>query len=332
MNPFSSFSSKTSYKTFLAVQSVLTKVLVIAIWLTLTGCEPAEQHIRESPNTTITVTDYTGTPVVLEKAATRVIALAPHIVENIYSAGAGDLLVASVNYANFPAAATQLPVVGGYNQFNLEAIAALNPDLIIAWHSGTPQHFFDKIKQLGIPLYLDEPSTLEEIARSLRDIGKLTGHEVTAEQAAQRYLSRLQTLRAQQTHKAPITVFYQVWDDPLYTINGQQIISDVLALCGGVNIYADEKIKAPVISLESLVERDPHVIMTGSLDQRVDQALARWSTWETISAGKLDNLFVVNPDIVTRHTVRLLDGADSICTHLDTARQHVANQSTTFQQ
>ena len=189
----------------------------------------------------ISVQDDSGSIITLEEPAKRIIALAPHIVENVYTAGAGDLLVASVNYANYPAEAENLPKVGGYNKFNIEAIAALKPDVIFAWQSGTPDHFFEKLKQLGIPLYLDEPSTIKEVANSIRNIGILTGRQTQSEQAAKQHLQGLAELKKSQLGKPPLKVFYQAWDDPLYTINGKQIISDVIRLCGGNNIFAKKK-------------------------------------------------------------------------------------------
>ncbi len=276
-----------------------------------------------SSTTSISVEDDSGSTIILTKPAKRIIALAPHIVENVYSAGAGDLLVASVNYANYPPEAEKLPKVGGYNKFNIEAIAALKPDVIFAWQSGTPDHFFEKLKQLGIPLYLDEPSTIKEVANSIRNIGILTGRNDVAEKAAQVHLQDLAKLKKTQANKKPIKVFYQVWDDPLYTINGKQIISDVLRLCGGINIYASESIKAPIISLESLIERDPDVIMTGSTHKSSDEALGRWKTWSSMSAVKHNNLFVVNADIVSRHTARIIQGAESVCEKFDIARDNL---------
>lgn len=303
----------------------LLNLLLIPILFLLTACgsEPKEGNSHQSNVNSIRVTDNSGVVITLNSPAERIIALAPHIVENVYSAGAGSQLVASVDYANYPPESENLPKVGGYNKFNIESIAALQPDVIFVWESGTPKPFIDKIKQLGIPVYLDEPSTLEEIADSIRNIGKLTGNDEVAKQAAEKHLSDLAALRQSQVNKDPVNVFYQVWDDPLYTINGKQIISSVLRLCGGINIYADEKIKAPIISLESLIERNPQVIMTGSTHESTDKSLDRWKKWPNMTAVAHENLFVVNADIVSRHTVRLIQGATSICQKLDIARANL---------
>ena len=271
----------------------------------------------------LTVVDDSGATIRLKKPAIRIVALAPHIVENIYSAGAGDLLVASVNHADYPPEASSLPRVGGYNTFNIEAIAALKPDVIFAWQSGTPKHFIDKIKQLGIPLYLDEPSTMEEVANSIRNIGILTNRKNTAEITIKKYLNDLQQLRQINVAKTNVTVFYQVWHDPIYTINGQQIISDVLRICGGKNIYASEKIKAPIITIESLIARNPDIIISGSNHEKNVDPLHRWKKWPNLTAIKHNNLFTVNADIVSRHTVRLIQGAHSVCENFDIARQNL---------
>ncbi len=308
---------------------ISTAMFFLTLALSLTACTPDNDSRvntpdkRDNQSNIIQIIDDSGEPVTLNKPAQRVIALAPHIVENVYSAGAGDLLIARVNYANFPPEATTLPKVGGYNQFNIEAIADLKPDLILAWESGTPEHFITKLRQLGIPLYLDEPSTISEVARSIRHIGKLTGRYDHAEKVAQQHLKDLTKIEESQKHKTPITVFYQVWDDPIYTINGKQIISDVLRLCGGINIYASEPIKAPIISLESLIERNPEVIITGDTHTSIDEALGKWKSWPSIRAVKNSNLFVVNADIVSRHSIRILQGAESICEKLDQARTHL---------
>lgn len=306
-------------------KNFLLSLSFILVLFLLNACgEESKQESNPHLNVNgIHVTDNSGAVITLNSPAERIIALAPHIVENVYSAGAGAQLVASVNYANYPPEAESLPKVGGYNKFNIESIAALQPDVIFVWESGTPKPFIDKIKQLGIPVYLDEPSTLEEIADSIRNIGRLTGNDEVANQAADKHLSDLAVLKQTQTHKKLVKVFYQVWDDPLYTINGKQVISSVLRLCGGTNIYADESIKAPIISLESLIERNPEVIMTGSTHESTDKSLDRWKKWPNMTAVKHKNLFVVNADIVSRHTVRLIQGAASICQKLDIARANL---------
>jgi len=300
-------------------KTLLLATLLTATLLSMTACGDSENEVSQ---TSIQIKDDAGNIITLDKPATRVIGLAPHVIENLYSAGAGKQLIAGSDYADFPEAASKLPKVSGYNTFNLEMIASLEPDLVVAWQSGTPDHVVSKIKQLGIPVYLDEPSTMEHIADSVRRLGKLTGNEGVANKAADTHLDKIQTLRDTHSGKTPLKVFYQVWSDPIYTINGKQMISDVIALCGGVNIFASEKIKAPIVSLEAIIDRDPDVIMTGSKTQTASQALSDWYKWSKVSAVKGENLFVVNPDVVSRHTMRIIQGAEEVCEKLDIARHN----------
>jgi len=307
--------------------NLLKCALSLTLLIAISACDnSAVTPANKNTETQIQVTDDAGNVITLDKPAQKVIGLAPHVIENLYSAGAGKQLIAGVSYADFPEEATKLPIVGGYNKFNIEMIASMKPDLIVAWQSGTPDHFFAKIKQLGIPLYLDEPSTMEHIADSVKRLGKLTGNEAVANKAAEAHLSKVAELRELRKGKPSLKVFYQVWPDPLYTINGEQVISDLIALCGGVNIFADEEIKAPIISSEAVITNNPDVIITGSHTQTPKQALANWYEWKTLSAVQHDNLFVVNPDIVSRHTFRITQGAEQVCKKFDIARQNMQNK------
>ncbi|MGH1543198.1 MAG: cobalamin-binding protein [Arenicella sp.] len=269
----------------------------------------------------IRVTDFLGNITELPKPAKRIIALAPHIVENVYSAGAGKQLVGVVNYSNFPEETSGLPIVGGYQSINLEAIISLQPDLILGWESGNKPQVFEKIRQLGIPLYIDQPHSLEDVARAIKDIGQLSGNKQYSIKAAKTYLQRLKQLRQRYQDQEILSVFYQVWNKPLYTLNDKHIISDIIRLCGGHNIYADEAILSPVISLESLLQRDPQVIIASGMGEQRPQWLEDWRQWPSLQAVKQDTLYFVPPDLIQRHTMRILQGTEMLCEHLATARE-----------
>ena len=268
----------------------------------------------------VSVVDFTGNTIRLNQAAKRIVALAPHVVENIYSAGAGNKLVGVVSYSNYPADALKLPIVGGYEQTNHEKIIELNPDLIIGWETGNSHSSLQRLSDLGYPVYIDQPNNLQDVAKSIRDIGVLSGTSDHANKIADQYLLDLAETRSQYKNAKLLRVFYQVWNSPLYTINGNHIISDAINICGGVNIYADEFAVSPVINIESLLERDPDVIIAGGMSSSRPEWLDDWKAWPSLKAVAKDNLFHVNPDHIQRHTARLLLGLDSICTQLDQAR------------
>jgi len=170
-------------------------------------------------------------------------------------------------------------------------------------------------------VYIDQPDNLEDVAKSIRDIGVLAGRSEIAEAAAADYLSKVRQIKQLNQAKAKVSTFYQVWNDPLQTINGKHIISDAIALCSGQNIYAEEPVIAPVINIESILQRDPLAIIASGMSSARPEWLDDWKSWPSLTAVKNDNLFFVEPDHIQRHTVRILLGIESICSHLDMARQ-----------
>lgn len=276
--------------------------------------------IANSAATDLSVVDFTGKTIQLEKPATRIVALAPHIVENIYSAGAGAQLVGAVKHSDYPDEAKNIERVGGYQSINLEAVVALRPDLVLAWQSGNKDRDIQSLMALGIPVYVDQLDKLEDIARVIRDIGILTGNKETSAATANRFEQTLQQLKEQYQNRSPVTVFYQVWNKPLYSINGHHVISDIIRLCGGVNIYAEEPVLSPIVSLESVLALNPGVIIASGMGEERPEWLDEWARWPVLDAVQKDNLYFVHPDLIQRHTARILEGAEAFCAHLDTAR------------
>lgn len=274
----------------------------------------------------IIVTDFSNNEVILAKPAMRIITLAPHIVENVFSAGAGEKLVGVVAYSDFPKQATSLPIVGSYTSVNLEKIVELEPDLIITWQSNNSDETLNRIRELGFTVYVDQPKTLVDIAKSIRDIGKLSGHSVFANKTADEYLKKLAVIQQTQRKAHKVTAFYQVWNSPLQTINGNHIISAAIEICGGVNIYADEFAIAPIINIESILDKNPEAIIASGMSDSRPEWLDEWLQWPSLSAVHNNNLFFVDPDHIQRHTVRILLGVATICQQLDSARTKRSKQ------
>lgn len=284
----------------------------IALWHLATLTQVAHADVQ--------VTDFQGRTVTLEQPAERIVALAPHIVENAFSAGAGDKLVAAVNYSDYPPAAKELPQLGGYKAVSVEAVVALKPDLVLVWRSGNGDTLIRQLERMGLTVFVDEPRTLEDVARSVQAIGVLAGTEGEAEEAARVFTRRLEGLRGEYSDRPPVTVLYQVWNQPLQTLNGEHLVSDVIRLCGGRNAYADAEPIAPKINMESVLERDPQAIVASGMGDERPEWLDEWKEWPGLTAVKQDNLFFVPPDLIQRHTFRILDGAELLCRHLSTAR------------
>lgn len=271
-------------------------------------------------NAEIVVTDDTGATLRLKAPAQRIVSLAPHVTETLFAAGAGDRVVGAVEYSDYPEAAKKIPRIGGYSRLDLEAIAARKPDLVIGWASGNSPAHIDKLRALGLPVYLAQPERIDDAAANLERYGELAGTPGPARAAAAHFRARLAALRARHAARPPVRVFYQIWKQPLMTVGGGQVISDVIRLCGGENVFADLKPLAPKVTVEAVLAADPEVIVASGMGESRPEWLDDWRQWKSMTAVKRDNLFFVQPDLIQRHTPRLADGAERLCAHLETAR------------
>ncbi len=272
----------------------------------------------------ISVTDDTGAAVTLKQQARRIVTLAPHLAETLFAAGAGDRLVGTVDYSDYPEAAKKVPRVGGYSRVDLEAVVALKPDLIIAWYSGNAPANIEKLRGFGFPVYVSQPDRIEDVAREIERIGRLAGTSQAADAAAENFRARLDGLRREYEKKARVRTFYQIWKQPLSTVGGRQIISSVIRLCGGDNVFGDLQALAPVVSVEAVVSTDPEAIVASGMGEARPEWLDDWKRWPAITAVARNNLFFVPPELIQRHTPRLLDGAEVLCRHLQSARDRRA--------
>jgi iron complex transport system substrate-binding protein len=270
----------------------------------------------------VNVIDDTGQQVSLAHPANRIVALAPHVVETLFAAGAGDKIVGAVDYSDYPAAAKTIPRVGGYSAFNLEAIAALKPDLVIAWASGNSPSAIEKIRSLGIPIYLSQINTVAEVANEIEKFGTLAGTQNIATPATRNFRKQLDDLARQYQNKSEVRVFYQISESPLMTIGGKQIISNALAICGGKNIFANLAPMAPVITVESVLAANPEAIMTSGMQSINPSALAQWRKWPRLLATERQNFFFIDPDLMNRSGPRIIEGTQMLCKAVETARQH----------
>ena len=266
------------------------------------------------------VPDDAGQHLTLPRPATRIISLAPHITELLYAAGAGGRLVGAVEFSNHPTAAAALPRIGSHAAFDFERIVALKPDLAIAWGGGNPPGQIERLRRLGIPVFVNAPSKLADIPVALRQFGRLAGTAGLAEPAAQDFERRQAALAARHAGQRTVSVFYEIWNQPLMTVGGQHIISDVLALCGGRNVFAALPQPAATVGVEAVLRANPEVIIASGMDKERPEWLDDWRRWPQLAAVKDDHLTFVPPDLLQRHTPRLLDGATQVCDALQRAR------------
>lgn len=272
----------------------------------------------------VVVTDDAGHTLKLPRPAQRIVSLAPHLTELLFAAGAGGQVVAAVEYSNYPEAAKALPRIGSYAALDLERIAALKPDLVMAWGSGNPPGPVAQLRRLGIPVFVSEPQRLEDIGPSLVRLGDLAGTEAVARHAADAFEARRTTLTARYADRRPVTVFYEIWNQPLMTVGGTHIISAAMALCGGRNVFDAVRQPAATVGLEAVLATDPEAIVASGMGESRPDWLDDWQRWPQLTAVKRGNLFFVPPDLLQRHTPRILDGAERLCAALDAARRRAA--------
>lgn len=268
----------------------------------------------------IVTRDDAGQELRLPRPARRIVTLSPHVTELLFAAGAGANLIATVEFSDYPPEAKRLPRVGGYETLDVERIVALKPDLVVAWGSGNSPSVIDQLRALGLALFVSEPRSLDDVASTLQTLGRLAGAESSANRAAASFRQRAAEIRARYSTRPPVRVFYQVWDLPLMTVNDAHLISKVLNLCGGINVFGSLSALAPTVDVEAVLAADPEVIIGSEEAGARNDALEAWRRWPRLSASKRGNIFQMPPDIMVRHAPRILDAAQIVCDRLEQAR------------
>lgn len=256
----------------------------------------------------------------LLEPAQRVVSLSPHLTELLFAIGAGEQVVGAMAHSDYPPAARHIPRIGSHGALDIERILGLQPDLLVAWGSGNRGAALAQLRAVGVPVFSSEPKRLADIAEALRELGVLTGRHAQAERQAQAFLRRLRRLQARYSDRPPVTVFYQLWSQPLMTVGGPQMISRVIRLCGGRNVFAQLDTLAASVSLEAVLIADPEVIVAGTAAATRFVWTDRWRQWPNVLAVRRDNLHWLDPDRMQRHTPRLLDAAQAMCGLLEAAR------------
>ena len=253
-----------------------------------------------------------GLPVV---AAERVVSLAPSLTDMVLELGAADRLAGLLDGGPRPESLKDLPSVGRYGQVNLEQILALQPDLLLVWPGAVPEAQLQRLKAVGIPVYVADPHRLEDISRQFRELGVRLGRAEKGRELAETFDARMAQLRVQYRREQPLRVFYQVWDRPLYTVGGRQIISEALEVCGGRNLFADLDPPAPQVGQEAVLARDPQVILAASEDQ-----LHGWTGMQQLSATRLKQLWVVPDRNLEKPSFAMLEATEKLCRMLAGAK------------
>jgi iron complex transport system substrate-binding protein len=277
---------------------------LITSLLFLVGCERQAATERESATESL--------------VPLRTVTLAPHLAELVFAVGAGDTLVGVSSFTDFPEAASELPVVSDAFVTDLELLAVVRPNLLLAWESGTPAHVIDNLRAAGYRVEVVQTRSLEDVAGALEYLGDLTGQSELARSLANDYRRGIAQRRARFSGSAPIRVFYQISMRPLYTVNADHYISELIGVCGGLNVFSDLVDLAPMVAVEAVIERDPEVLLAGDIGR--NDSFDEWQRWPNLAANRYANHFLLPATELGRPTPRLLVAADAMCEALDNAR------------
>jgi len=276
----------------------------------------------------LTVVDDAGHSFVIERPPQRIVTLAPSLTELVFAAGGGASLVGTSALSDFPPAARTIARIGDAGRLDVERVIALKPDLVLIWQRGNTSRELEQLEAAGMRLFQLEPRRLGDVARAIERLGELLGHESEAKQRASEMRSALDRLRAAHAGAAPVTVFYQVWRQPLMTVNGKHLIDDILTLCGGRNVFAGLTPLVPILSSEAVVGANPEAILTASETASAEAwkrdpanpSFAAWHRHRSMTAVRRSWLYALNGDNISRQGPRVVDGATAVCAVLDQVR------------
>jgi iron complex transport system substrate-binding protein len=268
----------------------------------------------------VSAVDDEGTTIVLEKPAARIVSLAPHATELLYAAGAGDRIVGVLSTSDWPPEAAAKPRVGDAHRLDMERIVTLAPDLVVAWPYSAATEVAT-LRARGVRVFVTNPTTIAGIAADIERLGALAGAQAAAAERAREFRAKLERLAERRGASRPLRVFYEIWNEPLYTIGGKHLISEAIRMCGGENVFASLTLAAPEVSVEAVLAARPDAIIAGADGGVRPRWLDGWKRWPSVPAVARGNLYTVDANLLHRPGPRFLDGMEGLCMALDDARR-----------
>ena len=303
--------------------SMASKFLCLAaclLFLAVLGCSPAKPQIKKTDSDSLSseeshevkITDRLGRTITLTRPPVRIVSLSPSATEMIFALGAGDRLVGTTQYCNYPSEALSIARVssGTIEGVNRESILNLKPDVIF-FKADHHQSLIETFEKFAIPMVGVGAESLEEMFNEALEIGVFLGTETAADQLVTQMRSELEK---QANRVSGISfeerkrVFYEVWDQPLMTAGPQSFIGELINIARGKNIFDDATQGYPQISAELVVDRDPQVIIrpsSGAHAEDVKKVLNR-KGWEGVTAIRDKRVHIIDGDQISRCGPRLL--------------------------
>jgi len=302
---------------FLSPGSLLIRFLLCWMAVACPFARAAAPATGDGPP--FTFSDRLGRTITLSATPQRVVSLAPSNTELAFAVGAGERLVGVTTYCNHPAAAVDLPKIGGFaaRTISIEAIVALKPDLVLAGDRNQ-RAVVDALERAGVTVAAVQPRGWTEIQETMRLLGRIFGTTETADRLIGSANARLQAVAARIGTVPPaqrVRVYWEVFDEPLMSAGPRSLIGEAVTLAGGVNIFADLKEEYPQVSVEAVIARDPQVIIgPASMRQRSMslEALRARPGWALIAAVRDGRVVILPDEPVTRAGPRFAEGVELV--------------------
>ncbi len=249
-----------------------------------------------------------------------IIALSPHIVEMLYDIGAGQQIIGTTTYADYPKSAKNIPRIGNHARIQIERVIALQPDIIIAWKSGSPSDDLARLSQLGFKVVYSQPNNFADIAHELRRFSALTGHKIQGEKVAQAFEEKLAAIKKAYRGKTAITGFYELWSRPLTTVAKDSWPQQFLTVCQVYNPFERALTPYPQISVEQVLPASIQLIIQPISNSTKAREVFNWQDWPMIPAVANKQIIQPNTDAMHRMTIRSLEALNDLCHDIDKAR------------
>jgi iron complex transport system substrate-binding protein len=274
-----------------------------------------------------TVIDDSGRAVTVTAPPLRIVSLSPGGTEMLFAAGAGHEVVATVEYSDVPPAAQRVARIGDAVSIDLERLVRIHPDVVVAWPAGGNPAQREKIARLAIPVYEQQAQRLQDLASSIRRLGALAGTGPQADAAARGIEARLAALERTYAGAAGgarhPSVLLEVWNRPIYTVGGRQLMTDALELCGARNVFADLPEAGPVVDIEAVIARDPDIIIAAGPPGESAGWLADWKRFGTLRAVRSGRLLAFEDQALSRLGPSVLDATEALCRAIARANQSI---------
>lgn len=314
----------------------LPVLLILAF--TLSACTTSTPVVPESPVVTITteeptvfvteavpisafpitITDDNGREITIDSAPAKIISLSPANTEILFAVGAGPAVIGDTEYCDYPTEAASLTKVGGYSadSMSIETIISLDPDLVLAEGDGQ-EIVIEALEQANITVFAIKSESFDDVYANIELVGKITGNDDKAAVLVDEMKARVATIEEKVAgipEEERLTVFWEVWDEPLMTAGPNTFIGQMIQTAGGTSIFAELTEDWPSVSAEEVVKKNPAVIMGPDThgDKLIAEQLAARSGWDGIDAVKNNKIYLIDGNTSSRPGPRIVDALESI--------------------